>query len=67
MRPDEYQGKRSVSNEIHRIMEHEVEGWHRVAKAKKLGSRWGKQRCYAPDGYEEFEAAFNGGVEVLGD
>lgn len=67
MRPDEYQGKRSVSNEVHRIMEHEVEGWHKVAKAQRLGGRWGRQRCYAPDGYEEFEAAFNGGVEILGD
>lgn len=54
MRPDEYQGRRSVSNEIHRIMENEITGWHKESKKKKIGGHWGSQYCYAPDGYEEF-------------
>lgn len=45
LRREEYYGKRSLSNEIHAIMQHNVAGWRRVKSKVKLPG-YGSQYCY---------------------
>lgn len=45
LRKEEYYGKRSLSNEIHAIMQHDVAGWRRLPKKVKV-TGYGAQYCY---------------------
>lgn len=44
LRKEEYFGKRSLSNEIHSIMQHDIAGWRRAGKQRLQG--YGAQHCY---------------------
>lgn len=45
LRREEYYGKRSLSNEIHAIMQHSIAGWRRLPKKVKVPG-YGAQYCY---------------------
>lgn len=45
LRREEYYGKRSLSNEIHAIMQHDIAGWRRLPKKVKVAG-YGAQYCY---------------------
>lgn len=45
LRREEYYNKRSLSNEIHAIMQHSVAGWRRCSSKVKL-TGYGSQHCY---------------------
>ena len=45
LRKEEYYGKRSLSNEIHAIMQHDIAGWRRLPKKVKVPG-YGAQYCY---------------------
>lgn len=45
LRKEEYYGKRSLSNEIHAIMQHDIAGWRRLPRKVKT-TGYGAQYCY---------------------
>lgn len=53
LRREEYYGKRSLSNEIHAIMQHEIAGWRRIKKKVKVPV-YGAQYCYTKGSERSF-------------
>lgn len=63
MQKCEYQGKRSVTNEIARIMANEITGWEKIGY--KRIKDYGKQMSYAPIGACDFVWKRPDGFETL--
>lgn len=53
LRKEEYYGKRSLSNEIHAIMQHSIAGWRRLPKKVKVAG-YGAQYCYTKGSERDF-------------